>query len=450
MTFSLGGIGSGIDTNALVDGLMSVARLPLQQLDARKKDIDGASTTISGFSSRLSAVKTAALALTTSVGFSALAASSSDAAVVASVTGAANGASYSVAVSALARGQKSRSDLFAEGTTALGMSGTLTLKVGANGTPKDITVTSTDSMRDIADKITASGSRVTATIMNTGMGYRLMLQGQDSGEENAFTMTESGTTLGLDLPAAIYETAQDAAVTVDGIEVKSKTNQITGVIPGVTLALTKTTTAAATVSVSSDPAQLRTKIGALVTAYNALVTMGQKVTGFGETKPESRVLAGDRSIRESVSRLARLVGSAVPGASGRFTTLASVGLTLKRDGQMSFDSAKMDTALSTDPAGVARLFVTDTMNGSTGVMKSIMTAVDGLVTGSGSPVQARLDALSSQSKALASSRDKMVGRLEQYQTQLKKQFLEMDQAVSKYNAQGSQAANIAKINTRTG
>ena len=35
MPFSLGGLASGIDTNALVDGLMAVAKLPSNQLAAR-------------------------------------------------------------------------------------------------------------------------------------------------------------------------------------------------------------------------------------------------------------------------------------------------------------------------------------------------------------------------------------------------------------------------------
>lgn len=448
MAFSFSGIASGIDTQSMIDGLMSVAKVPLQQLDARKKDIDAASTTISTFSSKLAALKTAALALSTSTGFSAFSASSTDAAVVANVSGSASAASYAVEVSQLARGQKSRSDVFADGTTALGQSGTLSVKVGA-GTSFDVSIASTDSLLDIANKITGSGARVSASLMNTGSGYRLLVQGLDSGGDNAFMITESGTTLGLDQPAAVYQTAQDAKLTVDGMSITSKTNQITGVIPGVTLALAKTTTAPATVSVAGDSSQLKTKINALVTAYNNMVTTAHNATGFGTQKADNSVLAGDRSIRESMARVARLVGGAVPGSSGKYTTLASVGITLKQDGTMSFDGSKMDAALTADPATVARLFVTDTTTGATGVMKSLMTAVDGLVLGKGSPVQSRLDALSAQSAALQKSRDRMSDRLDQYQAQLKKQFTDMDLAVNKYNSLQSAVAGIATSGTGT-
>ncbi len=450
MTISLGGIGSGIDTGALVDGLMGAARLPLSQLDARKRFIDGASTTISTFSSRLSALKTAALALSTTVGFSAFSASSSDAAVVASVTGGASTASYAVEVNALARAQKNRSDVFASPTSALGMEGTLSLQIGA-GDPTDITVTATDTLTDIANKIGGSGARVTASLMNTGSGYRLLVHGRDSGAENAFTMTETGTTLGLGGLGSRYETAQDASFTVDGIAVTSKTNQVSGVVPGLTLALTKVTTSPATVGVAGDTNQLKSKVQALVTAYNAMVSTARSATGFGSTKADNPVLAGDRSVRESLARVSRLVGDAVPGTSGRYTTLASVGITLKRDGTMSFDNTKMETALAADAAGVAKLFVTDAGIGSSGVMKKLMTAIDSLVLGATSPVQARLDALSSQSVALTKSRERLVLRLEAYETQLKKQFTVMDQVVSKYNALSGAGANItAAGNAATG
>ncbi len=114
-TISLGGLASGIDTGSLIDGLMGVARLPVDQLDTNKTKIDSAATTISSLSTKLSTLKNAALALSTSVGFSSFSSSSSDAAVVATTTGAANLGSYNVSVTALAKAQKTRTNTFESG-----------------------------------------------------------------------------------------------------------------------------------------------------------------------------------------------------------------------------------------------------------------------------------------------------------------------------------------------
>lgn len=433
MSISLGGLASGIDVNSLIDGLMSVARLPVDQLTKKKSQVDAATQTISSLSSKLSTLKAAALALTTSTGFASYTAASSDPAIVASATGSANVGSYAIAVSALAKAQKSRSDVVASATTALGMSGSIAIAVGSSASVT-VNVASGDTLADIATKISASGARVSASIMNDGTGSRLLVQGLDTGAANAFTMTESGTTLGLGTPSNTYQAAQDASLTVDGMAVTSTTNQLTGVIPGVKLVLANVTSAPATVSVSSDPTALHQKITALVNAYNDFVNSAHNASGFGSTKASNSVLAADSAVRAALHRVGGLFSSPVPGTTGLYTTLASVGITGKRDGTLSFDATKLDAALAADPATVQKLFVTDTTTGATGVMKSIMDAVDALVTGDTAPLQARLDSLSKQSKTLDDQATKMQARLDDYQAQLQKQFLAMDQAVSKYQA----------------
>ena len=189
MPFSLGGLASGIDTNALVEGLMGVARQPSDQLAAKKTQVDGASATVSTFSSKLSALKTAALALTTNVGFASSVASSSDPSVVATATGSVSAGSFAVTVGKLARAQKTRSTATPE-TGALGMAGSLDIQVG--GSPanlKNVAIVATDTLADIASKISSSGARVTASVLNTTDGYRLVINnGPDSGESVCYRL----------------------------------------------------------------------------------------------------------------------------------------------------------------------------------------------------------------------------------------------------------------------
>lgn len=449
MPISFGGLASGIDTGALVDTLVGVAKQPIDQLDRKRSLLDGASQTISGIASKLSALKSAALALSTSTGFSSFAAASSDTAVVASATGAASVATYSVQVSALARSQKTRSSVVASASSPLGQAGSLDITVGA-GAAKNVSILATDTLTDVANKISASGARVTASVFNDGTGFRLLVQGLDTGAENAFTVAENSTTFGFAAPGATYETAQDASLTVDGMPVTSKTNQVTGVIAGVKLALTKTTASAATVSVTSDTAALKTKVTAFVNAYNEFVNAGHAAAGFGATKATNAELAADSTIRTALRRVGSLLSSAVPGATGAYTTFMSVGVTAKRDGTLTLDATRFDAAMAADPDGVRKLFVTDATVGATGAMKGLMSTIDGLVTGTSAPLQARADRLSAQSKRLADSKVKMEQRLEDYRAQLQKQFLAMDQAVSKYQAMSASVTSSIKSVTGAG
>lgn len=451
MPISLGGIASGIDTGSLVDSLVSVARQPINQLATRKSQVDSASQTVTSLSSKLSALKTAALALSTSTGFSSFSSSSSDAAVVASTSGAANVGTYAVSVSALARAQKSRSATFASSTTSLDQFGTLDLKVGADGTSFPIEVVLSDTLSDIAAKISASGARVSASVMNDGTGARLLLQGMDSGAENAFTMTQNGVALGLGAAGNTYEAAQDAAFTIDGMPATSKTNQVTGVIPGLKLALTKVTTLPATVQVTTDPAALKTKVTSFITAYNDFVNAGHLAAGFGGAKATNSVLSADSAVRTALHRVGGLMGNAVAGTSGRYTTMGSIGLKTSREGILSLDATKFEAAIAADPESVRKLFVTEPSIGATGLMKTLMSAVDDLVVGDKAPLQARLNGLGTQSRRLATSQSKMEGRLADYEAQLKKQFTQMDQMVSKYKTQSTQlSASIYDPNASNG
>jgi len=418
----------------------------MNQVARRKAQIDSATQTVSSLATKMSTLKNASLALSTGVGFASFVASSSDSAVVASATGAAGLGSYAVSVQALARAQKTRSATFNSSNTALGITSSLNIQVGS-GDAKSVSVGANDTLSDIASKISGSGARVSASIMNDGTGYRLIVQGLETGASNAFTLTESGTEFGFAAPSSTYETASDAALTVDGMAVTSASNQVSGVIAGVKLALTKVTTSPVSVQVATDASSLKTKVSAFVSAYNDVVNSGHAAAGFGSQKASNLVLSADSAIRSSLQRLGSVVAGVAPGTSGKYTTLASVGIKLGADGTLTMDSVKFDEAMAADADAVRRIFVTDTATGADGLMKKVMAGVDGLLQGNGARLQARIDTLASQSKRLEDTRTRMETRLVAYEEQLKKQFLNMDQLISKYKTMSSAIEGSILSNT---
>ncbi len=449
MPIQLTGLG-GFDSGNVISQLVSIASQPLRDIDFKKALLDSASTTMSSFSTKLAALKTAATALATPSGFSSMTATSSDGAFAATVTGSAAQSSYEVSVTQLARAQKTRSNAQVSATAALNEQGTLSIKVGS-GTAVNISIAEGDSLADIATKIGQSGARVSASIVDAGGSYRLSVQGLDTGADNAITFDESGSlSLGLSIGSNTYEPAQDAKVTIDGLVVTRPTNSITDAIQGVTLALKKTTTSPATIDVAADSTALKTKINAFVAAYNDVVNSGHTISGYGSTKAQNSVLAADAGIRRSLDRVSSLVSGFVPGSTGDFRSLATVGLKLSRDGVMSLDAEKLEKALAKDPGAVRRLFVTDTATGATGVMKTLADAIDGLITGQGGAVKNRIDALAKQSQRLSDSRVKREQYVKQYEEQLRRQFSTLDQAMSRYQSMAAALGSIGSGNGNTG
>ncbi|NUO52315.1 MAG: flagellar filament capping protein FliD [Polyangiaceae bacterium] len=438
-SITFGGLASGLDTNAIIDGLMKAERIPLDRITSRQSEVQAAKDGISSMSTKMANLKSAAQALSSLSGFSSYKAGSTDSSIVASVSGASSPASYTVSVQKLAREQRSYATPQASSTSALGMSGSLGITVGS-GSPVSISIASTDTLTDIATKIGSSGARLSASVVYDGSQYRLQVRGLDSGAANAITFDEQGFSLGL--TGTPTQKAQDAELTIDGIPMTRSTNQVGGAIPGTTLALTKENVTSE-VSITSDGDALKKKVAAFVTAYNDIVNTGHTLAGFGTTKASVKELSGDSSIRSSLDKISRLVSQTVPGTTGKYTTLGSIGLGTDRDGKLKLDEAKLTAALTADPNAVTKLFVNDSNIGATGAMKAFMTAVDQIATNEKSTLKARGDALGKLSQRLDDDYAALDRRMAQIETQYRQRFSALETTVSKYNQQGAAITNMS-------
>jgi flagellar hook-associated protein 2 len=445
-TISFGGLASGLDTNAIINGLLGVEKVPLTNLRARQTEVINAQNQITGLVTRLSALKSSAQALSTPQGFSAYKATSSDPALVATVTGVASSGSYSIQVGALAREERRYSAGQTSGTDALGLAGSLSLQVGA-GTTANLTVDANDSLTSIASKINGAGLRASASVVYDGSSYYLQVRGLDTGASNALTVSESGFSLGLNAPGAVRQSAQNAQITLDGITISRSTNQLTGVIPGVTLALTKTTTSPAELGISSDPESLKSKINNFVTAYNEAVSASKNAAGYGTLKASNQLLSGDTAIRSALDRVSRSLTQPVAGATGKYVTLGSVGVQVNRDGSLRFDDSKFSQALQSDPAGVAKIFVTDSTTGAVGAFTPLINAIDQAALNSNSTLKSRESALDALNTSLEKNAAILERRLTAVEDQLRSRFTQLESMITKIRAQGNGLSSLSAPQT---
>ncbi len=444
------GLGSGIDDASIISQLVAIQSAPLTNLQTEQSNVTSASQTITQFSSLMSSLNSAAQALSDPTQYASYTATSSSPAVVASTTTGAQAGSYSVSVSQLAQSQLTFSDPQSSSTAALGFSGTLGITVGSS--TQSITVNPGDSLATIASEISSSGLPVSASVVYDGSSYRLQVQGTNTGAANAITYNESGFSLGLSDPSNTYQAAQDAQATVDGNAVTSSTNQITGAIPGVTLALTGTTTNAgtgssspATVTVASSPSALETQIQAFVTAYNNVVSAGHTDAGYGTTTATNSLLTGDQGIETSLNQLSTLVTSTVAGADPAYSDLSTVGVTFNNNGTLSFSTSAFGAAVAADPSGVEKLFVTDPTTGSTGIMGQISNAIQSLSVNSNSVLQSETQAYQTRLTSIQSDETALQARIAQYQTTMQQEFEAMDETVNEDRSLFSQVGGTGEF-----
>jgi flagellar hook-associated protein 2 len=308
-----------------------------------------------------------------------------------------------------------------------------------------VSVTATDTLDSIAGKINALGLRAGASVFYDGSTYRLQIRGLDTGAANALVFTETGTALDLNGTGATaaagktVQVAQNAAAPIDGFAVTSATNDIAGAIAGVTLTVSKVTTAPVSVTVDSDPDTMAGKVKGFVDAFNSVIQAVHSAAGFGSLKPQNPVLAGDSSLRAIASRLSSLVSSTFTGST--LTRLGEVGVTLAKDGTLSVDDAKLKTQVANDMISVEKLFGRAKGATTGGAMAAIRDLVKEM-TDTGGTFLVRSESLEKEHKRLDDRATSERARLDRYAETLRKQFSAMETAYSQNQTLLSQVAKL--------
>lgn len=436
-TINFGGLASGIDTEGIIDALMQVARQPINLAESKKSSLNSKLSAYGTLSSQLSQLRTAAMALDSESDFRALSANSADESKLTAVasSGAVPG-SYALRVNTLASIERTYSDTFAtKDTTGLFGSGLLSIQVGSDPAV-DVTIDASDTLETVAQKINDSGVAASASIVYDGADYRLVVMGDQTGAAHGITFTEGGTlTLGVSNLANEAQAATDASVTLDGIDFSSATNQLTEMIPGLTIDLHATTGAdTVALSVAVDADAMAAKVQTFVDKYNQMANyLRGQFSYSGSARTDT--LMGDSTARGIRSRLQGIIASEVPGLSGAYTTLGSVGVSSDKDGSLTFDSSKFKTALASDPSGVLELFAHDDGDDNLdedGIAVRMTNALDAILQDPDGVLETRRDGLQDSIRAADNRIDELTRRLDGYEAMLRKQFTAMEQAMAEF------------------
>jgi flagellar hook-associated protein 2 len=438
-TITFGGVGSGIDTETIISGLISASRGPITRVQQQKLQTESAVSSLSDLGNLLSKFKDAVSALDTIQEVGSFSATSDSKSVVATAAGGAQPGSFAIEVSQLAAAYKAYSAPLGitAPTEALGKSGTLGLSV--NGKSADLSIDPTDTLDSVISKINSSGLRVSASSFFDGSEYRLQLRGLDTGAVNDVVVSETGTNFGF--ADNVKSRGQDAKLTIDGFAVTSKTNQVTGAISGVTLALAEvntttkdgvTTSTPANVTIASDAAGFQSKLKSLVDNFNSVINKIHADAGFGSVKASNPELSGDAALRSITSRLSSALTKTV--GTGKFQTLRSIGIELNNNGTLKLNASALEKALAEDPEAVTKVLAGDDkeVDGLADMLADVATDM----LGSKGVIQARKDGLSSRQRSLTDRLEVEQKRLDRMEEMLRKQFTEMDSTVAAAKAQG--------------
>lgn len=445
MSMNIWGLGSNMDTGLMIEQLMQLERVPYNKLVQKQKDYGEYQSFFRTMNTKLSSLKDKASELTLNAHFQLTSTKSSDEqAVKVSSSDKAVTGNYSVSVEQLAKSHVIKSHAYSETTKTL---------VGTTfsiGTEEPYTVKGNNDievLEDLKNYINRNSKEVSAAVVETEPGKKtLVLTAVKTGEQNSFGDKDgSGIKLGGDIlkEMGLFEAghevqaAANAVVKVNGLTVTSTSNEVKGVIEGVTLKLMKEKSTAM-VTVGQDSDKVLEKVKDFVKAFNDVRKLIRDNTGKGQP------LQGDSTMRQLDSELTDWVTNNLPGLG----TLVDIGIEMDKGktkgeemtGELTLDEKKFKEMLEKDPDKVMSLFNIDKTEGSA-ELKGVATIMNDKLriwtSSANGLIQSRIKGYDADIAYVKDSIEGMENRLNMKEKQLKKQFTAMEVALGQLKNQQS-------------
>ncbi len=432
--FQASGIASGLDTASIVDALINADSYQLTALQQKQADYQTQISTLGTLIAQLQSLQSTASNLATN-GVVAIQPSSTYSDFTTTGSAAAQG-NYTIQVNQLAKEAKMRSASFTSATDSSVVPGG-TLQFSIDGTQTASIDTTGMSLNDIADAINQNVSGLTASVISTDTGYYLNVARTSTGYATtaaAALTVVSDPGLGL----ATQQTAQNAALTVDGLAVSRQTNSVSDVIPGITLNLTGDSGASNNVSFVANASNTQTALQSFVDAYNTLAkTLNtQLVTDPTQHYGDSLLSYSTTSTIEGAMQ-AMLSQIVVP--SGSVQTLSDLGLELQQDGTLNLNTTTLDNAIQANPSAVNAVFST----ANTGIADTIKTLVTDQTDSVSGTLVLQQSSLQSSISDMTDQETNIQAYLDAERTRLTAQFTNMETLISGYQSATSYLTQIS-------
>ena len=284
----------------------------------------------------------------------------------------------------------------------------------------------------IAAAINTANLGISAQLVSTGNAetpYKIMINGT-SGATNEFSLT-SLTTGGAAVTGVNFtsklQSAENAELNVNGMAITSSTNRITDAIAGTTLELFSTTTGAANLDFSRDTSSVKTKIQALVTAFNDANSMLTVVSDPKSTVAEyGASLVGNNIVSTVRSQMRAMITTDSTSPSGGLAAFRDLGLSINRSGTLELNAAKLDSAMLTKFDNVVTLLTSN---------QEKLSATSALPAGAAGEAVKKLTSLLDATGAITSQSTNLTKKITDYQKELTALDTKMTALLTRYNKQ---------------
>jgi flagellar hook-associated protein 2 len=389
---------------------MTADRKPIQQLEDKKAVIESKVNLLNDLNSKVDSLKQSIPALGSPFAIRDLSFTSDDDKII---TGSADKNStdkgkYAIEVLQLAGSASALSNALPDKTeTKLG-SGYLSFTTKSGETKEIFIDDENATLEGMAKVINTSGTGLKATVINDNSGetpaYRLMLRAEGVGTQSDVQFPEiyfSGGEEELYLES--IREASNAVVRYQGFEIQSPTNELKDIIPGATINLKGTTGMGKplTITIEQDVPKTTAKMKDIVDKVNQVLTFIQNQNKMDEKTDTSKTLGGDYGIRLAEDRIRSALQQnyIFEESSRKYRSLTDLGIQFNKQGTLTLDEKKFQTALEANFDDVVSLMVGEG-DGTRGIMPALMSAVNSISSAGGGVLTNQLQNYNGQIRSL--------------------------------------------------
>ncbi|NUP96030.1 MAG: flagellar filament capping protein FliD [Planctomycetaceae bacterium] len=482
---SIGGLASGLDSNAIIDALVSVERIPIQQLQAQKKANQDKINLFNTFRGKVDALRNKANTLGTLSGLMSFKVSASvEGLATVTASGSATPGTHTLLVEQVSATDRWAFDGVTDPAADLATADSQSISFTYDGQSYSVAVRQgASSLNELAAGINAEADgKVAASVVNSGTSsspnWQLVLTAEDTGQAfriQNLTTTVAGLSINGTGPngAGVAQSpnnisvGRNAVAIVDGLRVERTDNDFDDVIAGVSISLLDSdVNTTMQFTVESDKSAIKGRIKEFIDAYNDVIKFVRDQNKYDEEKGAGGPLFGEnalRSIQRSLSGV--LFGQSaaqISADTAGYGTLRLVGVESQADGSLKINDKVMDAKMDADLARFADLFAdTDGFDNQgalvgdpdyytdasadTGLGDDLAREIDKIVKSYGNQggqffkgiFDSRLETLNSNNKQIDDRISEREDRVERMQAQLKARYAALESMMAKLQSQSS-------------
>jgi len=465
----IGGIGGLSSVDLLVEQFIATERGPVDTLESSKKKLSNRLNILKDLKTKLSELRDLSREFNREGSLSNLrsktAVSGNESVFTVSASSQANIGSHSLFIDRLAQidtgisNQLTReSDSLAKKSTGLqefsiavgdGEVITVSITIDAADTDEEVLIKLRNAINESDAEVNAS------TVQDTSSTVRLVFRSKNSGEEGNITLNElngsnilsnlnfisnkgdrnqnNGTAGGF-LEQDI--TQLNAKIVFDGIEIIKSSNEITDILPGVTISLHKAQEAGETgisLNIQADVSKAKSEIEAFIEKYNEVIKYLNAKTAVDTENFVRGEFAGDFVFGNLKFSLRGMLTGPVEGLEdGQPKFISQLGLTVSREGLLSIgDRAKFDTKIEENVDNAVGLFSSE--NGINAQFEELLNRF----VNTGGTVDRSKQGVNRQIKSINTRIKNFESRLNIRRESLRQRFTSLQRTLNLLNSQQS-------------